>query len=691
MKISNKTITLFAGATLALIGGTAFLTSCGTTAKKDGKEVTSSELYTINIDYLDKATTPQEDFFQYANGTWIANNPVPASESRWGSFNELDQRNKEKLTIILNQAVESDNEVGSDKQIIGDYYTSMRDMGRRNQLSQKKIEIIKQDLSRVTDISVLPKAVYLMKEQGISAFSGLYVSQDLKNVDHNVLYLSQGGLGLPNRDYYFDDSKEDIRQKYLKYMTHAFEILRFEEAENQAQAVYKFEMRMAETMMKPAELRIPENTYNPMNIKKVDEMTNFIDLDLFTSRFGRDAVVENIIVGQPKHLESLIHLIENTEFETIKSYLAWKYINHYAPYMGEKMVNINFDFYGTTLSGITEMKPMNERAIEEMTSKAVKTALAKEFVTQHFSLEAKQKVNTMVDNLLAVYESRIKKLDWMSEETKVEALKKLHAIGRKLGYPDTWKSLDGLKITSEDYLANIDACNNFSFKENMSRLGKPVDKEEWGMPAHMVNAYYHPLLNEIAFPAGIMQAPFFDVNAEDAVNYGGIGMVIGHEFTHGFDDMGSKFAADGSFTNWWSEEDRENFEERTNRLGKTFGSFCPIEGHCVNPDLTMGENIADLGGITMAYYAYSMTKEFKKGEKRQGFTPAQRFFLAYAQLWKINYTDAELKKRLATDPHSPGKYRVNGPLMNSPEFFDAFNVKEGDNMRKSEKEISKIW
>jgi predicted metalloendopeptidase len=270
-------------------------------------------------------------------------------------------------------------------------------------------------------------------------------------------------------------------------------------------------------------------------------------------------------------------------------------------------------------------------------------------------------------------------------------LTKLNAIGRKLVCPDEWRDFTNLTITSNDYIANLDNIALFETKEELGKLYKPVNKKEWGMPAHMVNAYYHPLLNEIAFPAGIMQPPFFDVNAEDAVNYGRIGMVIGHEFTHGFDDNGSKFAANGSYTNWWQESDRKLFEERTKTLGQTFESFCPIEGHCVNPDLTMGENIADLGGLTMAFYAYKMTDEFKKGELINGFTPAQRFFIAYAQLWKINYTEAELKNRIANDSHSPGMYRVNGPLMNCPEFFDAFGVKEGDKMRNKKEKVAKIW
>ena len=297
----------------------------------------------------------------------------------------------------------------------------------------------------------------------------------------------------------------------------------------------------------------------------------------------------------------------------------------------------------------------------------------------------------MVDNLLIVYRERIEKLDWMTDITKQEALKKLNSIGRKLGYPSKWEDYSMLNFDAAQYVMNVKEMSRYSVQKNFSELGKPVDKDKWGMPAHMVNAYYHPLLNEIAFPAGIMQAPFFDEKAEDAVNYGRIGMVIGHEFTHGFDDMGSKFAADGSFTNWWTEEDRQSFEEKTKLLGATFAGFCPMDNHCVNPDLTMGENIADLGGLTMAFYAYKRTDEYKKQELREGFTPEQRFFIAYAQLWKIKYTEAEMKKRLATDPHSPGMYRVNGPLKNCPEFFEAFQIEEGREMRNDVKRVARIW
>jgi putative endopeptidase len=337
------------------------------------------------------------------------------------------------------------------------------------------------------------------------------------------------------------------------------------------------------------------------------------------------------------------------------------------------------------------MKPLNERAIDEITNKDFGELLGKAFVEKYYSQNAQNRVNTMVDNLLSVFKQRIQNLDWMSDETKKEATNKLNSIGRKLGFPSKWENYSSLDFSNNTYVSNIKAENNYSFKKNLADLKKPIDKEKWGMPAHMVNAYYHPLLNEIAFPAGIMQPPFFDEKSEDAVNYGRIGMVIGHEFTHGFDDMGSKFAADGSFKNWWTESDRIKFEEKTGTLGETFSAFCPIEGHCVNPQLTMGENIADLGGLTMAYYAYTLTDEFKSSSVREGYTPAQRFFISYAQLWKISYTEEEMKNRIANDPHSPGMYRVNGPLKNCPEFFEAFGVKEGSSMRNPLGKVARIW
>ncbi len=665
------------------------LSGCGTT-KEDEAKIADDRKYTINTAYFDRTTEPQYDFFQFANGTWIAENPVPPSESRWSSFNELDKANKKKLTAILNEASKQQFDNGTSMQMIGDYYKAKSNMSLRNEKGYEPIVGLLKQIDKLATKEAIPEAIAMLNKKGISAFFNFYVGQDLKDVESHVPYLSQGGLGLPNRNYYFDEVHEDIRSSYKSYIEQVFQLTEQSNGAESTEMVFKIEQQMAETMMKPAELRIPENTYNPISRQKaIKEYKN-----LYLNQYFRFIEIESfdtLIVGQPEHFKVLDQLIESFEIEHLKKYMKWKVLNHYAPYLNKELLGQHFEFYEATLSGKSKMKPLNERTIEEMTSKAVKTALAKKFVERHFSAEAKDKVNEMVDNLLTVYRERLENLEWMTAATKKEALKKLEAIGRKLGYPEEWKDISSITIEADNYVGNVDACAYYSFRDNIDKLNKPVDKKEWGMPAHMVNAYYHPLLNEIAFPAGIMQPPFFDIKAEDAVNYGGIGMVIGHEFTHGFDDMGSKFAADGSFTNWWSKEDRKNFEKRTDKLGKTFKTFCPIDGHCVNPELTMGENIADLGGITMAYHAYAMTEEFKKDEKREGFTPAQRFFLSYAQLWKVNYTKEELKKRLATDPHSPGMYRVNGPLMNCPEFFNAFNVAEQDPMRNNASEISKIW
>lgn len=671
------------------------LVACSDTSENGEKRSESRELYSIDTTFLDRSVRPQDDFFQFANGSWIQNNPIPASESRWGSFNELDQENKVKLTAILEAAKESNAPKGSTEQLIGDYYASYINMEARNKEKISFLDEIEAYFkNNFSDKNNLVKVLADLHSRGINAFFSFRIGQDLKDVDRHVAYISQAGIGLPNRDYYDETSEEkkEIIDAYKKHMQQIFELNGSspDDASLHVNTAFEVENKLASSMMRPAELRIPENTYNPTGFNDLDKsVTNFQLADYLTNRGITD--LDTIVVGQSEYIKTFNNLINSLSREEIASYLMWRTYNHYAKHLDEKSVQSHFDFYKTKLSGTKEMKPIEERAINEMTNNAVREALGKAFVEQHFSPAAKDKVNEMVDNLLIVYRERLTNLDWMSDETKVEALNKLDAIGRKLGYPDEWKDLSGLEISQESYIQNVDNCNRFSIQENLDKLGQPVDRSEWGMPAHMVNAYYHPLLNIIAFPAGIMQSPFFDINAEDAVNYGGIGMVIGHEFTHGFDDMGSKFAADGSFTNWWTEEDRKRFEERTGKLGATYESFCTQDNKCVNAQLTMGENIADLGGVTMAYHAYAMTDEYKSGELVNSFTPSQRFFLAYAQLWKISYTPEELSKRLATDPHSPGMYRVNGPLMNSPEFFEAFNVQEGDPMRNTEEEISVIW
>lgn len=678
-------------ATLVTLAAT--VVGCGVKSGKDVVNKTADVVYrTIDEDYMDKGVRPQDDFFQFANGTWCKNNPVPESESRWGSFNELDEANKKKLTEILQAAAHAKGEKGTQNQILGDYYTSFTNMAQRNAMG---IEPIAEELSWVENInnkSEIAEVVGKLHANGVGMFFNFGVGQDLKNVEYNISSFYQGGIGLPNRDYYFSDDKKEILAKYREFVAEVYTLYTSnpEQAKDIATEIVQFETKLAEAMLRPAEMRIPEKTYNRRAKLDFEKTMPAFEFEKYLEATG-SLSFDTMIVGMPEFAVTLNKQIEKSDLNLLKNYMKWNILNHYAGHLSTRYVEANFRFYSGVLSGKKQMKSLDEQCIDEITRMNFGEWLGKAFVEKHFSQNASNRVNTMVDNLLAVYKERINGLEWMSATTKKEALNKLNSIGRKLGYPEEWEDYSGIYMDDKNYIMNYRNAIQFAHRKNMDELNDKVNKKEWGMPAHMVNAYYHPLLNEIAFPAGIMQAPFFDENAEDAVNYGRIGMVIGHEFTHGFDDMGSKFAADGSFTNWWTEEDRTAFEQRTKTFGETYAAFCPVDGHCVNPDLTMGENIADLGGLTMAYYAYTRTKEFKSGIKRNGYSPAQRFFIAYAQLWKINYTESELKNRIANDPHSPGMYRVNGPLMNCPEFFAAFDVKEGDKMRNTGNKMVTIW
>lgn len=671
--------------------GLLWLSSC-VSSQPELFQNESNKYNTISKELMDLSKDPNDDFFLYCNGTWVKNTTIPATESRWGSFNELEKSNNEKLTHILDGCASQQSVKGSTQSILGAYYASFTNMEQRN---AKGIQPILADLTEINAIQRKDFIVQLISKQhreNIGSGFGFGIGQDLKQVDRHISYLGQGGIGLPNRDFYFKENKKEILEAYKIHIQKCF-VMAGESPENAQTAaahVVALEMKLADSMLTPAQMRIPELTYHKLAFKEVVGLFGTFDFRFYLSNIGASSP-DSIVVSHPAFIQRFASLLESEPLSVWKDYLQWNLINHYAGDLNQEFVDLNFEFYGKVLKGKKEQKPLKESAIEEITNLEIGELLGKAFVEKYYSAEAQQRVNSMVDNLLLVFRERIEKLEWMTESTKKQARTKLDSIGRKLGFPDHWEDYSMLNFDANDYIGNVKTMARFSNEKNLAELKIPVDKKKWGMPAHMVNAYYHPLLNEIAFPAGIMQAPFFDVTMEDAVNYGRIGMVIGHEFTHGFDDMGSKFAADGSFTNWWTEEDRKAFDARTAMLGETFSAFCPMEGNCVNAELTMGENIADLGGLTLAYYAYRLTDEFKQNQIREGFSPSQRFFISYAQLWKIKYTDAEMKNRLATDPHSPGMYRVNGPLKNCPEFFDAFKITEGKPMRNPKGKLAKIW
>lgn len=670
------------------------LVSCGVITTDSGVQDNGSQgqLSTVKPEYMSSSVKPTEDFFLFANEKWLKNNPVPSSESRWGSFNELENSNNKKLEAILETAKNSDDKKGSQNQLLGDYYASFINMKKRDEMGMIRLQNELEMVNSISSSEELSNVVAQLHVIGVNCGFRFRVGQDLKNVDKHISYLGQGGIGLPNKDYYLTKEKAEILKKYRFHIYESFKLKGDDQAlaDEKADLVLEFEKELAKVMLAPAEMRDPEKTYNKISKGQIILDFNQFHFEKYLQGIGSKDF-DSLVVSNPDFVKKVGEMTTSVDLNKWKVYLEWKLINHFASHLNSDFVALDFKFYSGVLKGTSEMKPLKELAIEEITDESFGELLGKAFVEDNFSENAQKKVNTMVDNLLIVFKDRINGLEWMSDDTKKEALTKLNSIGRKLGFPTKWENYSSLEFSADDYIQNIKNLALFDHEKNMDKLTKSVDKDKWSMPAHMVNAYYHSLLNEIVFPAGIMQPPFFDENAEDAVNYGTMGMVIGHEFTHGFDDMGSKFAADGTFRNWWTEEDRKLFDARTEVLGATFAGFCPSENECVNPQLTMGENIADLGGLTLAFHAYQLTDEYKKNEIREGFTPAQRFFIAYAQLWKINYTDEELKNRLANDPHSPGMYRVNGPLKNCPEFFETFEVQEGDKMRNPKSKIARIW
>lgn len=663
---------------------------------------------TFDVSYLDKTVAPQKDFYLFANGTWIKNNPVPKTESRWGSFNELEKENYIKIEKIF-ATLKADTKLTDEAGInLSNYYQSFINDNRKSDkyIGLQIIKAIDQkiQLGENTKSPEFAKSVAYLHKMGIDVFFSFGIDQDLKQNDLYVPYLSQTGLGLPNKEYYAPQKFQKYDSAYREYIGSLFADLRptssskeeaikiSELSKTIASKVIKTEKRLAEGMFSPVELRDIAKNYNPVSVEDLKKAVPNFDWDTYFKEMGIDMrLVKFMVISQKPYFSLLFDFFGSTKMGDLRQYMQYVGLRSLAPYLNDRYEENNFNFYNRYMLGKQDKKPISHQAIDNITRLPIGDALGKYFVKYYFTEEASKKINTMVDDITIVLKDRIEKLTWMSPETKKQALVKLSTFTRKLGYPKKWKDFSSVKLTSDNLTQNILELRRYAVQENLNKLGKPIDKDEWGMPAHMVNAYYNPLQNEIAFPAGIMQAPFFDVNYEDAVNYARIGMVIGHEITHGFDDQGAQFAADGSFSDWWTTADKEQFEKLTKTYGETFAKFCPFPNECVNPDLTMGENIADLGGITLAYYAYARTADFKSGKKIEGYTPAQRFFIAMAQIWKMNYTDGELRNRLANDPHSPGMCRVNGPLMNTPEFFEAFNVKEGDAMRNPKGKMTVIW
>ncbi len=667
--------------------------ACNNANKKEENLQEEKPLVTsFSLTNLDTTISPCEDFYQYAIGGWLKENPVPSTESRWASFNVVVESNNEKLKSILLDYSQSSGEKGSKEQLIGDLYSSLMDssLSDANGLNPLKEELASISSLRSID-EVITKSAELRKIS-VSSLWGLYVGQDDKRSDQYITHIYQSGLGLPDQAYYLkdDEKSKEIQIAYIEHIKKIFDLAQLSNSEEKAKNIYNLETELAKVSMTRVERRNPEKTYNKFAFSDLNSLGEFTKWETYFNTVGLQNV-DSIIVSQPEFIKGVNHLLSSTELETWKDYLKWCLLNSYASALSSDFINENFRFYGETLSGKKEMKPRWKRALSKVNGN-LGQLLGQAFVEKHFTEESKEDVARMVENLRSVFSTRINGLSWMSNETKQKALAKLESFNKKIGYPDKWRDFSSVEINSKQPIKNLINCKEFNFNYMIKKLGQPVDKDEWFMTPQTVNAYYSSSQNEIVFPAGILQPPFYDPNADDAINYGGIGAVIGHEFTHGFDDQGSKYDGEGNLSNWWTEDDRSQFDTRADYVVKQFDSFEPIEGLNVNGKLTLGENIADLGGATLAYHA--LEKELStKGipEDIDGFSYQQRFFLGWAQVWHMNMTEKELRKRIATDPHSPGHYRVIGPLANMPEFQEAFSCSEGDPMVNPDSLRAVIW
>lgn len=674
------------------------LISCGDTANKEENEthsdstvVEQTELQTLDFSSLDTTANPTQDFYQFACGGWLANNPIPEEESKWSNFNVLDNNNNDILKNLLEDAQAAPGAKGEARQYIGDLYNSFTDTVKRNELGYTPVEGMLSEIDAITNKEELQAQLIKLHNLGLDPGFGMYVEQDAKFNDKYAVYLGQGGLGLPNRDYYFNKDKRSagIREEYKNHVDKIFTMVNGEPLKGAMTSTYGIEEELALESWPPAKMRDIEAQYNKMTIGELSELAPGFDwAGYFTAR---DIAIDSVIVGQKDFFTKFANMYANTSIDAWKSYLKWNVLNASASTLSMDLERADFAFYSTVMRGTKKMKPLWKRGVMMVSSSPVGQGLGEVFVQDNFSQDAKNKVNEMVENITLVFEDRIADLDWMGPETKVKAKEKLGSFVRKLGFPDEWKDYPGLEITPDNYFQNQINLQQFSVNENLAKLGTEIDKSEWHMVPQMVNAYYNPLLNEIVFPAGIMQKPFFSEHFEDAVNYARMGAVIGHELTHGFDDQGSQFDATGAMANWWTEDDKAKFDAKTQLLIDQYSEFEVLEGVFVNGELTLGENIADLGGLTIAYHAYQKSLEGKEDKIIDGYTGNQRFFIAFGQVWQNNIRDNALVQRVNTDPHSPGKYRVNGTLANMPEFFEAFDVKEGDAMRQSEDKIARIW
>jgi putative endopeptidase len=647
----------------------------------------------IDRSTFDSAVKPGDNFFLYVNGNWIKHNPIPPEYSRWGAFPKLRDDNLSALREILDGLTKSSQPLDADGRKLRDFYRTAMDEARLEEAGAKPLAGALEQIAKVTKPEELVAEAARMHLAGAPALFRMMVRQDEKQSNVHAVYVYQGGLGLPERDYYLgagDDSKR-IRDEYRKHVAKMLELLGDspQAAASGADTVLRIETKLAEASRTPVQLRDREKQYNKLTAAKLAALTPQVDWALY---FKTAAIAEpaDVIVGQPEFLTRLNELIASVPAADWRTYLRWHVVHSMAPYLSSKFENEDFRFESGVLRGIKQMQPRWKRAVTAI-DQLMGEALGRLYVEKYFKPAAKERMDELVKNLISAYHDRLRSLDWMGPETKKHAIDKLAAITPKIGYPDKWRDYSALEIGTDSYAENVMRAEAFDIRYRLSKLGKPVDRTEWGMTPPTVNAYYNPTMNEIVFPAGILQPPFFNANADDAVNYGAIGAVIGHEITHGFDDQGSRYDPDGNMRNWWTSEDRARFNAKTDKLVKQYDAQVPLEKLHVNGRLTLGENLADLGGIAIAYAAYQKSLHGQPAPVIDGFTGPQRFFIGFAQVWRGTSRDAEQRLRLRTDPHSPPIVRATVPVSNIQAFYDAFGIKPGDAMYRDPQERVEVW
>lgn len=647
---------------------------------------------------FDTSIRVQDDLYRHVNGTWLKNTEIPSDKSNYGSFTALADMSVERIHDILEETAKGTFAQGSEKQKISDFYKSYLNVELAN---ERGFSPLMPELNSIralkTKAEIVDRFAH-MRKIGVSTPVATFVTVDAKKSDQYQVGAIQSGISLPNRDYYLEDDERSVaaREALETYVRTLFELVSAEESAEIAKNIVALETQIAEVQWPNVELRDAEKTYNKYLVSDLGKLGNNFPWQRYLAGLGQ-AEVQEINIMTPSFFEGFDKIFGETGEDVWRQYLEYKLLDTYAMALSEDFENANFELYGKTLAGIPEQKPRWKKAVEATSGGGagdfgvLGEAVAKVYVAKHFKPEAKQQMEELVNNLLKAFEGSIDELEWMSHVTKGKAKEKLSKITTKIGYPEEWRDYSGLRIQADDLVGNLMRGAIVDFDRNSNKLGKPVDRKEWGMTPQTVNAYYNPPKNEIVFPAAILQPPFFDADAPMALNYGGIGAVIGHEISHAFDDQGSRYDGDGNLTNWWTDDDRVAFKALADQLIAQYGGYEPLPGKTVNGNLTLGENIADLSGLSISFKALQIAKNGEEPEKVAGWTADQMFFVGWSRVWARKYRESEMIKRLLTDPHSPSEFRANGPVMNIDAFYQAFEVKEGDKLYKPKSERIRIW